>query len=229
MNHRRLLAPALRWATAATLAAGGYVHAQLYVDGYRYVHVIGPLFLLQAGASFALAVLLAAGTPPLLLRAAAAGVALGALGGFAASRTVGVFGFTERGLQPAPQAGLSLLAETGTLVFLAAWQLASTAAGRQEAPSMPLEPRPGSAWPSPRLRELRDTVRVLLGLDDDTAVVIRQLGRDAPGRPPLETVVEVLPMDGGRAHRWTLDRPADRITEHDLRTALLGRRGQGLS
>ncbi|MFF7472615.1 hypothetical protein [Streptomyces sp. NPDC008092] len=225
MNHRRLLTHTLRWATAATLAAGGYVHAQLYVDGYRHVHVVGPLFLLQAGASFALAVLLAAGTPPPLLRAAAAGVALGALGGFAASRTVGVFGFTEHGLQPAPQAGLSLLAETGTLVFLAAWQPAAAAAGRREAPAPPLEPRPGSAWPSPRLRELRDTVRVLLGLDDDTAVVVRQLGRDAHGRPPLDTVVEVQPMDGGEARRWTLHRPADQITEHDLRTALLRGRG----
>ncbi|MEV6763972.1 hypothetical protein AB0N16_25705 [Streptomyces sp. NPDC051105] len=224
MNNRRLPASALRWATAATLAAGGYVHAQLYVDGYRYVHVIGPLFLLQASASFALAALLAAGTPPLLLRAAAAGVALGALGGFAASRTVGVFGFTERGLQPAPQAGLSLLAETATLLLLAAWQLALTAAGRHEAPPARREPRPGSAWPSPRLRELRDTVRVLLGLDDDTAVVIRQLGCAARGHPPVETVVEVLPMDGGEAHRWTLHRPADQITEHDLRTALLRRR-----
>ncbi|WP_294005681.1 hypothetical protein [Streptomyces sp.] len=224
MNDGRLLAPALRWATAGTLAAGGYVHAQLYVDGYRFVHVVGPLFLLQASASFALAVLLATGTPPLLLRAAAAGVALGALGGFAASRTVGVFGFTERGLQPAPQAGLSLLAETGTLLFLAAWQLAVAAGRRREAPPGHLEPRPGSAWPSPRLRELRDTVRGLLGLDDDTAVVIRQLGCAAGGRPPLETVVEVVPMDGGEAHRWTLHRAADQITEHDLRTTLLRRR-----
>jgi hypothetical protein len=224
MNIRRLPVPALRWATAATLAAGGYIHAQLYVDEYRFIHVIGPLFLLQASASLALAALLLVGTPPPLLRAAAAGVALGALGGFAASRTVGVFGFTERGLQPAPQAGLSLLAETGTLLFLAAWQTAVVVAGRQQVPATPLEPRPGSAWPSPHLRELRDAVRVLLGLDDDTAVVIRQLGCDALGRPPLDTVVEVLPMDGGEAHRWTLHRPADQITDHDLRTALLRRR-----
>lgn len=224
MNNQGLLTAALRWATAGTLAAGGFVHAQLYVDGYRFVPVVGPLFLLQASVSFALAALLAAGTPPLLLRAAAAGVALGALGGFAASRTVGVFGFTEHGLRPAPQAVLSLLAETGTLLCLAAWQLARAAGRGQDARPGHLEPRPGSAWPSPRLRELRDTVRVLLGLDDDTAVVIRQLGRDAPGRPSLETVVEVLPMDGGEAHRWTLDRPADQITEHDLRTALARRR-----
>ncbi|GGU52966.1 hypothetical protein GCM10010211_16950 [Streptomyces albospinus] len=123
MNARRLLAPTLRSATAATLAAGGYIHAQLYIDGYRFIHLIGPLFLLQASASFALAALLLVGTPPLLLRTAAAGVALGALGGFTASRTVGVFGFTEHGLQPEPQAVLSLLAETGTLLLLAIWQV----------------------------------------------------------------------------------------------------------
>ncbi|WP_234020599.1 hypothetical protein [Streptomyces sp. 142MFCol3.1] len=105
MNTHRLLAPTLRSASAATLAAGGYIHAQLYVDEYRFFHIIGPLFLLQAGASFALAALLLMGTPPLLLRAAAAGVTLGALAGFAASRTVGVFGFTEHGLQPEPPLG----------------------------------------------------------------------------------------------------------------------------
>ncbi|MFF7211664.1 hypothetical protein ACFZAU_14200 [Streptomyces sp. NPDC008238] len=127
MTTRRLLIPVLRCATAATLAAGGYIHAQLYVAEYRFIHLVGPMFLLQAGASFALAALLLWGTPPLLVRAAAAGVALGALGGFIASRTVGVFGFTERGLQPAPQAVLSLLAETGTLLLLAVWQMTATA------------------------------------------------------------------------------------------------------
>ncbi|MEU2336956.1 hypothetical protein ABZ770_43135 [Streptomyces sp. NPDC006654] len=126
MNTQSFLVPTLRAATAATLAAGGYIHTQLYLDGYRFIRVIGPLFLLQAGASFALAALLLIGTPPLLLRTAAAGVALGALGGFAASRTVGVFGFTEHGLQPEPQAVLSLLAETGTLLLLAIWQVAMT-------------------------------------------------------------------------------------------------------
>ncbi|MFF8950051.1 hypothetical protein ACF09I_14875 [Streptomyces sp. NPDC014940] len=138
MNIRRLPIPALRWTTAATLAAGGYVHAQLYVDEYRFIHIIGPLFLLQASASFALAALLLLGTPPLLLRAAAAGVALGVLGGFTASRTVGVFGFTERGLQPAPQAILSLLAETGTLLLLAIWQM--TVATRHRAARPPVRP-----------------------------------------------------------------------------------------
>ncbi|MEU6346081.1 hypothetical protein ABZ883_34590 [Streptomyces sp. NPDC046977] len=83
---------------------------------------------------------------------------------------------------------------------------------------MHLEPRPGIAWPSPHLRELAEAVRVLLGLDDDTAVKIRQFGRGEVGCPPWDTVVEVLPMDGGR-RRWTLHRPADEITEHDLAAA----------
>ncbi|MFG2424832.1 hypothetical protein ACGFWD_38150 [Streptomyces sp. NPDC048448] len=123
MNSQGLLALTLRSATAATLAASGYIHARLYVDEYRFVHIVGPLFLLQASVSFALGALLLVGTPPLLLRAAVAGVALGALGGFTASRTVGVFGFTEHGLQPAPQALLSLFVETGTLLLLAIWQM----------------------------------------------------------------------------------------------------------
>lgn len=129
MNTRRFLALALRLAIAATLAASGYIHAQLYIDGYRFLHVIGVLFLLQASTSFAAGALLLFAAP-LLVRATAAGAALGALTGFAASRTVGVFGFSEHGLQPSPQALLSVLAETGTLLLLAAWQ---TAAIRQRS------------------------------------------------------------------------------------------------
>ncbi|MDW4911159.1 hypothetical protein RB628_39120, partial [Streptomyces sp. ADMS] len=74
---------------------------------------------------------------------------------------------------------------------------------------------------SPQLRELKETMRTLLGLDDDTAaVVIRQLTCTDPGCPPVETTVAALPMDGA-ARRWTLHQPADQITEDDLRHALL--------
>ncbi|MFS4092603.1 hypothetical protein [Streptomyces sp. AF1A] len=85
---------------------------------------------------------------------------------------------------------------------------------------MYLEPRPGIAWPSPHLCELKSAVRTLLDLDEDTAVIIRQLACGEAGCPPPETVVEVRPMDG-EAHRWTLHRPADQITENELRTILL--------
>ena len=49
------------YATAAiTLTPPGYLHAQLYLDGYRFIHAIGVMFLIQAAASFGLATLLLA-------------------------------------------------------------------------------------------------------------------------------------------------------------------------
>jgi hypothetical protein len=115
MNRYLALLP--RIGVAAALAVTGYVHADLYRHGYRVIHVVGPGFLLLAAGCFALAVLLLIGWP-VVLRLGAAALAGGALVGFAASRTVGVFGFTERGLQPAPQALLSLVAEVAVLALL---------------------------------------------------------------------------------------------------------------
>ena len=54
-----------------------------------------------------------------VLRLAAAGLAAGALVGFIASRTIGFLGFVEYGLQPAPQALISLIVETAALGLLA--------------------------------------------------------------------------------------------------------------
>ncbi|WP_030609344.1 hypothetical protein [Streptomyces sclerotialus] len=82
---------------------------------------------------------------------------------------------------------------------------------------MPLGSRP---QPSPKVRELKEAVRALLGLDDDTAVVIRELACTEPGCPPLETVIAVLPMDAP-ARRWTLHHPVEQVTEEILRSALL--------
>jgi hypothetical protein len=114
----------LRIAAVACLAVTGYLHADLYIHGYRVIPFIGPAFLLQASASFAVALLLIAGASvtdePPAVRLAAAALAAGALAGFVASRTVGVFGFVEHGLQPSPQALLSVLAEAGVLLLLVA-------------------------------------------------------------------------------------------------------------
>jgi hypothetical protein len=41
----------LRIATAVCLALSGFLHAQLYVGGYRVIPVIGPAFLAQPFAS----------------------------------------------------------------------------------------------------------------------------------------------------------------------------------
>ena len=104
---------------AATLAVSGVIHAYIYVHGYRYVPTIGPAFLLQASVFCALAVLILVGGPDWLQWAG--GVAsVAALAAFALSRTVGLFGFTERGWQPSPHAAVSVIAEVLTVALVAA-------------------------------------------------------------------------------------------------------------
>jgi hypothetical protein len=110
----------IRIGLAATLAISGISHAYLYVHGYQYIPTIGPAFAAQAGTSFALAVLILVGGPG-WLRWAAAAVAGGALVAFALSRTVGVFGFSERGWQPSPHAAISVAAELLTVGLWLAW------------------------------------------------------------------------------------------------------------
>jgi hypothetical protein len=106
-----------RYAVAIATAVSGYIHADLYIAGYRYIHWIGALFLLQAAGSFAIAVLLPLTASP-IIRLAAAALAVGALAGFILSRTVGILGFTEHGWQPSPQAPLTVAAEASVLLIL---------------------------------------------------------------------------------------------------------------
>src|SRR5260221_14555333 len=57
---------------------------------------------------------------------AAAPLAVGTLAAFALTRTPGgLFNFQERGLEPAPQALIALLAEIGVLAVVGAWFLAN--------------------------------------------------------------------------------------------------------
>jgi hypothetical protein len=121
-------------ATAVLVAAGGYVHFCLYRHGYRTIPKIGVGFLLQALTSVAVGVALLVGPHPLarvghvsdrlagtLTELAAAALAIGTLVAFALSRTpAGLFNFQERGLEPAPQALITLVAEIGVLVAVGA-------------------------------------------------------------------------------------------------------------
>ena len=80
MNTRRQLSRqqqlGLRLAGVACLAATGAIHLDLYLTGYNSLHVIGPLFLLQVIAAFALALaVLLLGSRPVGRLAAAAGPA----------------------------------------------------------------------------------------------------------------------------------------------------------
>ncbi len=104
----------VRLAISAGLVTTGVVHTQLYGRGYRYIDYVGPSFAIQAAAAFALAALVLVG--PWSLRAAAAVLSAASLTGFVLSRTSGLFGFTETGWQPAPQAMVAVVAEIVTLM-----------------------------------------------------------------------------------------------------------------
>jgi hypothetical protein len=113
---------ALRAALVATLAASGVDHAYLYVDGYRSIPVVGFGFLAQASVFCAVALLIAVGGPDWLVWAAGV-LAVGALGAFALSRTVGLFGFVERGWEPSPHPAISIATEVATAVLCVGWVL----------------------------------------------------------------------------------------------------------
>jgi hypothetical protein len=117
----------LRFAWAASLAVGAASHAYLYIHGYQHIPIIGTGFLIQASVSFALALLILVGGPG-WLRWGGAAVAGGSVVAFALSRTVGLFGFAERGWEPSPYAALSVGAEVLTVLLwaggLVGWRLA---------------------------------------------------------------------------------------------------------
>jgi len=124
---------ALRLGLTATLAVSGYAHAYLYMHGYQHIPTVGPGFLIQASAFTALAVLITIGAPEWMVALAGLSSA-GALVAFALSRTVGLFGFSERGWDPAPYAVISVVTELAAVV-LASVLLAKHV--RRPAPATP--------------------------------------------------------------------------------------------
>jgi hypothetical protein len=135
---------ALGVATAALVAAGGYVHFCLYRHGYRTIPTIGVGFLLQVVASAVVVLALLIGPRRVALVAhvtdrlagaltelAAAALAAGTLVAFALTRTPGgLFNFQERGLEPSPQALIALVAELGVLALVGTWLVAAHVAQR---------------------------------------------------------------------------------------------------
>jgi len=109
-----------RIVAAVLILVGGYIHLKLYFDGYRDIPDanLGRSFLLNAAAALVVAAAL------ILWRSVwslVAGLLLvnATLIGFGLSRTSrGVFGFTESGFQPSPEAVLSLIVEIGAAVVL---------------------------------------------------------------------------------------------------------------
>ena len=105
---------------AVLVLIGGYIHLKLYFDGYRDVPDanLGRSFLLNAAAAVVVAAALVFWRN---VWALVAGLVLvnATLIGFGLSRTSrGIFGFTESGFQPSPEAAISLVVEIGAAVIL---------------------------------------------------------------------------------------------------------------
>jgi len=121
----------IRIGLATSLIASAYCHAYLYVHGYQHIPSIGTAFLIQASISFAIAALILLGGPG-WLGVAGAATAGGSLVAFALSRTVGVFGFSERGWDPSPYAAVSVGAEAVTVLLWAAVAARSVGFARRD-------------------------------------------------------------------------------------------------
>lgn len=85
---------AAQGAAALLVAAAGAIHLYLWFDYFHRVHVVGALFLVNAGAGLAIgAALLASRSIPVVLLAG--GYAIGTLVGFVISTRWGLFGYRE--------------------------------------------------------------------------------------------------------------------------------------
>lgn len=106
----------------------------------KHIPSIGPAFLVQAGAFFAMSVLIVVGAPDWMVTAAGLGSA-GTLVAFALSRTVGLFGFSEHGWEPAPYAMLSVLTELAAVALASVSYLPDTYGGQSPRPRRPRRSR----------------------------------------------------------------------------------------
>ena len=133
----KLATDPLRITTAAVTVILGAIHLQLYIESYKDIPIdnIGRSFLLNAVASLTAAAVVMlwshqlAPVAPLLL-------ANSTLIAFGLSRTDrGIFGFTERGWSPTPQAAAAVAAEIAAAVF-ATLALATTRTTETDIESM---------------------------------------------------------------------------------------------
>ena len=130
----RWLSLGLRLAGAGLLTAIGSIHLDLYLTGFRNIHIIGWLFLFQVIAAFGLAaIILLSGSR--LVAAAGALFALSTLGGYLLSVWIGLFGFREVRTTAGIVAGVLEVAAFGVP---AAYSLAP---GRRTAPARPAAAR----------------------------------------------------------------------------------------
>jgi hypothetical protein len=114
---------AAQGAAALLVAAAGAIHLYLWFDYFHRVHVVGALFLVNAGAGLAIgAALLARRNLPVVLLAG--GYAIGTLVGFVISTRWGLFGYRETfwGSWQEAAGGVELAAALLAAVLLASFR-----------------------------------------------------------------------------------------------------------
>lgn len=85
----------VRLIAAAAVLVSAYVHAKEWIDGFRHVHVIGPLFVVNVVAGVVIAVLLVTWRH-WLAPSLAFGFGASTLGGFVIAAQWGLFGDHEK-------------------------------------------------------------------------------------------------------------------------------------
>jgi hypothetical protein len=124
-----------RLAGAGLLVWMAWIHWHLWSTGYKHLHVVGPLFLVNAvgGVLMALAVLAVPSRWLSLTAAAGALMAGGTLAGLAISINIGLFGFKD--FLNAPFARLSMWVESAAIVVLAFVAIRAALVGRRQKSS----------------------------------------------------------------------------------------------
>lgn len=117
----------LFFAGAVLVALSALIHLHLWSTGYKQIHTIGPLFLLQAITSFMVAGAVAASRHYLMAAAGALFVA-GTIAGLVISIEVGLFGFQDS--FGAPYATCSLIVEALAAVVLGSAAFTARRRGR---------------------------------------------------------------------------------------------------
>ena len=147
---RRVVAMLLRLGCVALLAWIGYVHLHLWQEGYRQIPTNGPLFLLDAVAGFALAVVLLVWPRP-LAGLLAAGYTASTLGALIISLSVGLFGFRES--ISASFVTESLTIDSITVLGLISWTILVAALRPPTRRPRPIvQPRPSDDHPRAKSR-----------------------------------------------------------------------------
>lgn len=115
----------MRVVSAGLLALIGYIHWHLWQEGYEFIHVSGPLFLVDGIAGVVLAVAILAWARP-LTGLLAAGFNVVTIAALVVSLAVGLFGFHES--IHAAYVVESLIIESLAAIALATWTVIAAAA-----------------------------------------------------------------------------------------------------